>query len=74
MSTITTIHKILDEDFNEEYFFSTNHCQPNLEPNWVPVTRYNTTREDTKRMIERKNDTTNAFSREIPNPNQSYQA
>lgn len=68
--TVVTIHK-LDGDFNEQWFFSTNHCQPDLDENWVPITHYNTTPE----IVRRRNNTScieNAKVEEIENPNPFY--
>lgn len=72
MKTIITFHRC-DEDFNEEYFFSTDHCQPNLGNDWIPVSRYNTTREIVKER-EKKYPIKRCISVEIPNPNPKYQA
>lgn len=73
MPTIVTIEK-LDNNFNCEYFFSTDHCQPGLGEKWVPVTHYNTTREEVKKQNEEHYPVIGATSKEIPNPNPEYQA
>lgn len=75
---ITTIH---NNDTNE-YFFSTDHCQPNLPNNLVPVTAtlpyYIKPREgfetgilETKEDYKRFQD---LYLTEIPNPDSNYQA
>lgn len=65
--TIVTIHK-MDENLNEKWFFSTNHCQPGLDNNWVPITHYHTTPEQVR---ERNNfcSVIGGTTTEIKNPN-----
>lgn len=74
MATIITISRFID-DFNEEYFFSTDHCQPNLDGNeWVSCSHYNTSREEIKDQNENHYPILGASSVEIPNPDPNYQA
>jgi len=73
MATIITIHKA-SEDFNDEFFFSTDHCQPNLPDNYVPVTHYNTTREEVLDRNINHYPVVGCKSIEIPNPDPKYQA
>ncbi len=70
--SIVTICKT-DEEMNRKYFFSTDHCQPNLGDDWVPVTHYNKTREQVKEQ-EDKWPVEGRTSTEIPNPDKNYQA
>jgi hypothetical protein len=68
--TIVSIHKIC-KNFNEEWFFSTDHSQPGLSKDYVPVTHYNTTYKEVR---ERNNRSCIIGSEyvEIENPNSLY--
>lgn len=71
--TIITISK-LDKDFNNTFFFTTDHCQPHgLGEEWVSCTHYNTTREIVKEREENPS-ILGSKGTEIPNPQPEYQA
>lgn len=74
---------ILDNIDTREFFFTTDHCQPVDNKNYVPVTFYLpyhivprehfetgilNTQKDIKRFLE------HCGSKEIANPNKEYQA
>lgn len=65
---IITISRYVDNDCrNEEYFFSTDHCQPGLSKKWVSVTYFNKTKQEVKDIFYKN-------AKEIKNPNKDYQA
>jgi len=68
--TVVSIHK-MDESFNDQWFFSTNHCQPGLGDEWVPITNYNTSYEEI-REYNNRSPIVSARNKEIENPNPLY--
>lgn len=68
--TVVSIHK-MDENFNDQWFFSTDHCQPNLDSEWIPITYYNTSYEEIREYNNRSS-IVGAKNVEIENPNPLY--
>ena len=68
---IVTIHHTINEKYDEEWFFSTDHCQKGLPEDFVPITTYNTTVE---KIREYNNNSCiiGATNKEIANPNKDY--
>ena len=66
MNEIITFEKNFFGD--HVFFFSTSHSQKIFDKEFIPITHYNTTREEIKTLIE------NHKGREIKNPDPKYQA
>lgn len=65
MTTIKS--RFINNSFESEYFFTTDHCQPNLSDDWVSVSYTTMGRAQVKALNDRS-------GTEILNPNPEYQA